>query len=111
MTMIDSFLPHYHFAERHRRRLAAPPATAAAELRAVELTQSALIRTLFALRGVPVGTLGSMFSSGFAMLQDDPARDLRGPLNLRRWPMAAAAASLISYGFRHWSRWSTARSA
>lgn len=53
MEPIEHFLPAFHFRERHERRIAAPPARVAAELRDVDLARSPLIGPLFALRGLP----------------------------------------------------------
>ena len=76
MKLIDQFLPTYHFAEQHSRRVRAPAHRAAALLRSVDLSQSWLIRTLFRLRGVPAGGLGTMFDEAFTVLQDDPMRGI-----------------------------------
>ncbi len=74
--MIDSIMPRCHFSERHQRRLAASPQRAMAELRLIDLTRSPLIRSLFALRGVPAGTLGTMFAGGFRVLDEQADRGL-----------------------------------
>ena len=103
MEPIEDFLPAFHFRERHTRRIEAPPARVAAQLRDVDLADSPAIGPLFAIRGLPArlarafarnappgaaagngrdddalraNTLGRFFDQAFVTLRDDPARGL-----------------------------------
>ena len=63
MEPIEDFLPAFHFRERHTRRIDAPPARVAAQLRDVDLADSPAIGPLFAIRGLPA-RLGRAFARG-----------------------------------------------
>lgn len=72
MSPIEDFLPRVHFRELHARRIAAPPAVAAAALRGVDLRRSPFIGPLFALRGMPfAATLGELLGGPFTTLRED----------------------------------------
>ena len=51
--LIDDFLAHAEFAERHALRMRATPERAYAAARRLDLGRSPVVRTLFALRSLP----------------------------------------------------------
>lgn len=93
--LIDEFLPHYSVVERHAIMVTAPAAVVYAALRTADLGRARPVRLLLALRAVPSAlvtggrgvrqlctsvrariTFGEFERAGFAILADDPPREL-----------------------------------
>ena len=85
----DRLTPVWQFRETHSRRIAAPPASVYAALRRVRADDILLFRTLTWIRrggrSLPEGVLNAgterpiidvALSGGFALLADDPPREL-----------------------------------
>jgi hypothetical protein len=80
-------MPLYDVAERHRVRVAAPPAITLEAAAAANLWQSALVRAIFKTREtvlgaaaapepIPQGLLSYMQSIGWRVLAEDPDREV-----------------------------------
>jgi len=94
--LLDDHLPRFEFVERHAIGVDAPPAAAFAALRRADLAGGPLTRTLLLLRalpglavapretvrrflgrrGAPAVTLETLASAGFAILGEDPGREI-----------------------------------
>lgn len=103
MTLLDEFFPEYDVHERHARRIGASPAAVFAAIRSTNLAESAMVRLLFALRGLPAyidgllrrGTasrprprvlgLGEFERAGFSVLAERPDDELLIGLQGRFW--------------------------
>jgi hypothetical protein len=70
VTLLDRVLPGYEFAERHARKVAAPPERALAAAKDATPAEMRFVRTLFALRSLP-----ARLTRGRA-LSADPRRPL-----------------------------------
>ena len=90
--LIDTYLPKYDERSYHEARVAADRATAFAALRALDLEQSLIVRTLFAIRSLPsrfrvqeraVASprvsrpfVDSMVDIGWVILEEAPGQEL-----------------------------------
>ncbi|MBL0716026.1 MAG: hypothetical protein JJV98_20260 [Desulfosarcina sp.] len=85
--LIDHYLPVYQFRERHAITVRRRPETVLAATMTCDLGQSALVRTLFKLRGLPAGniTLEGMQAVGFRILDQRPGHELVIGLIGRFW--------------------------
>ena len=79
-TLLDNVLPHWHFRERHRRRVEADPDGVFAAVRQLSLAETPLARMLVRLRGMrargdrPV--LEEMHDVGFELEAESPGCEL-----------------------------------
>lgn len=85
--LIDRFLPEYQFSERHTIDINAPPERVYVCIRSLNMGQSALIRGLFRLRGMPAAalTLPGLQRLGFTLLGEETNRELVIGLIGRFW--------------------------
>jgi hypothetical protein len=102
--LIDDFLPHAEFAERHAMRMRAMPERAYAAARRLDLGRSPIVRTLFALRSLPAlfarggyrgeRALGmdveALVRSGFVLLGERPPNEFVLGLVGRFWTPSGA---------------------
>lgn len=100
--LIDGFLPHPQFAERHALRVHAPPERAYAAARRLDLRRSPLVRALFALRALPAllsrggyrgegalaMTMEGLLRGGFVLLGERPPHEFVLGLAGRFWTPA-----------------------
>lgn len=100
--LIDEFLAHADFAERHALRVHAPPERAYVAARRLDLRGSLPVRALFALRSLPalftrrghrggraLGTsMEGLLRSGFVLLGERPPHELVLGLVGRFWTPA-----------------------
>ncbi len=75
MSLLDTLLPRYNFSERHSTTTRATPERVYAALRTTDLARSPVVKLLLALRGMRGGR-GSFPPPGFAVIGDDPPREL-----------------------------------
>jgi hypothetical protein len=91
-VLIDTYLPKYDERSYHEARVAADRATAFAALRALDLEQSLIVRTLFAIRSFPSRFRGheravnsprvarpfvdSMVDIGWVILEEAPGQEI-----------------------------------
>jgi hypothetical protein len=85
--IVDRYLPEYDVGSAHRIDVYAEPHAIDAVLRDLNLGGSRLIRLLFAMRGLPRGSLGleGMTHAGFRVLEHAPAEELVLGLIGRFW--------------------------
>ncbi|HEX2060002.1 MAG TPA: hypothetical protein VHK90_04625 [Thermoanaerobaculia bacterium] len=74
--LIDRLLPHCDFYERHSIATTATPERAYAALRTADLTRSPIVRALLMLRGMRRHIATSLPPPGFAIIGDDPPREI-----------------------------------
>ena len=78
--LLDRFLPHCDFFERHSTFVRATPERVYAVLRTAELPSHPIVRTLLTLRGMKRTaksmSLESLLHGGFALLAEDPPREI-----------------------------------
>ena len=99
--LIDDYLPHADFAERHALRVHSPPERAYAAARRLDLSGSLPVRALFAMRSLPAlltrrgrGQRGLRLSmegllrSGFVLLAERPPHEFVLGLAGRFWTPA-----------------------
>lgn len=110
MSLIETFLPRYHFVERHAAMIAAEPAQVFAALHEIDLGEDAFVRLLLAIRQAPAllahrlgGGAGTNIARSFGLptftaLGEEKDRELAFGLAGRFWepsggivPIATAA--------------------
>jgi len=100
--LIDLFLPEYDFSETHDIRIRATAETVFRALNAVDLCESAVIRLLFRLRGLPTQamTLREMQRLRFEVLGESETRELLLGLAGRFWTIKGDLRKISSQNFR-----------
>ena len=100
--LIDLFLPEYDFSETHDIRIRATAETVFRALNAVDLCESAVIRLLFRLRGLPTRgmTLREMQRLRFEVLGESQNRELLLGLAGRFWTIKGDLRKISSQNFR-----------
>jgi hypothetical protein len=74
---LDSFLPEYEFAERHRIRVDAPPGRIDRAIREVTIEEMPVVRALMTMRGMPHrGRLVDVIGQLGSVLEDAPGEGL-----------------------------------
>jgi hypothetical protein len=104
-TLIDYFLPKYQFVERHATTVKGNPQTVRAAIEDCDLGRSALVRTLFRVRGLPTEdtSLAGMASIGFIPLGSQ-ARELVIGLVGRFWTLSGDIRSMAPEHFKAFDR-------
>lgn len=89
MPLLDELLPRWDFRERHGRTVAATPERVWDAINEVTLGEMPLARLLFRLRGMPQAAdrplLDQMLAGGFALLGEEPGRELAAGVVARMW--------------------------
>ncbi len=100
--LIDLFLPEYDFSETHDIRIRATEETVFRALNTVDLCESAAIRWLFRLRGLPTRgmTLREMKRLRFEVLGESENRELLLGLAGRFWTIRGDLRRIHSGNFR-----------
>jgi len=100
--LIDSFLPEYDFKETHDIKIRATAETVFRALNEVDLCESAVIRWLFRLRGLPTRgmTLRELQSLRFEVLGESENRELLLGLAGRFWTIKGDLQKISSQSFR-----------
>jgi hypothetical protein len=86
-VLLDHFMPAYEVAERHHVRVAAPPDITLAAAAETDLQRSAVVRGIFKARELllgaqpdearrPTGLLAEVKALGWAVLADEPGREI-----------------------------------
>lgn len=114
--LIDEFLPEFHAVERHEISVAAPIERVFGAARSLDLSESRVIRWLFALRGLPQllagrrgreaprWTLDALLESGFILLGEDPPREILLGVVGKFWTLAGRLEGLDAEGFRRFDQ-------
>lgn len=78
--MLDEVLPEWHFRERHRRRVDAPPERVFAAVRGLTLAETPVAAVLVRLRGLHARADKPIFEemrrAGFEVEAEEPGREL-----------------------------------
>lgn len=76
--LLDSFLPEYHFNEKHRIEVNRPPAEVYSHILTADFGSTPVIKTLFTLRGLPLEmrSLQTFLNHRFLLLGDAPGQEL-----------------------------------
>jgi len=100
--LIDSFLPEYDFSETHDIKIRATAENVFRALNEVDLCESAVIRWLFRLRGLPTRemTLREMKRLRFEVLGENENRELLLGLAGRFWTIRGDLQRINSGNFR-----------
>ena len=107
-VLLDEFLPHHHFRERHSRVIAAPPQAVWEAIESVTLAEMPLVGALFALRSLPARlsgrpglpavqdepVLAQFLQTGFVMLAEDRGRELVFGLIDQMWKRRGETAKI-----------------
>ncbi len=103
--LIDLFLPEYDFSETHDIRIRATAETVFRALNEVDLCESAMIRWLFRLRGMPTRkmTLREMQRLRFEVLGESENRELLLGLAGRFWTIKGDLQKINSQNFREFN--------
>ena len=111
--LIDSFLPEYDFSEMHDIKIRATAETVFRALNAVDLCDSAVVRWLFRLRGLPTRamTLREMQSLRFEVLGESENRELLLGLAGRFWTIKGDLRRIDSQNFREFNERGFAKAA
>lgn len=102
MRPIEHFLPRYDVREAHAISMAGSTDAVYRAIREIEFSQSAVIRRLFRLRGLPPAALRleGLLSSGFILLEDSPGRHLVLGLVGRFWRPAGQLMVVAPHAFK-----------
>ena len=95
-VLLDRFMPRYEIVERHRVDVAAPAYITLAAAKEQDLLRSGLVRAIFTTRRVvlggiddmvvrPRGLLSQMLSLGWAVLAEEPDREVVVGAVTRPW--------------------------
>ncbi len=100
--LIDLFLPEYDFSETHDIKIRATAENVFRALNEVDLCESAVIRWLFRLRGLPTRkmTLREMQRLRFEVLGESENRELVLGLAGRFWTIKGDLRKINSQNFR-----------
>jgi len=103
--LIDSFLPEYDFVETHDIKIRATAENVFRALNAVDLCESAIIRWLFRLRGMPTRemTLRELRRHRFEVLGESENRELLLGLAGRFWTIKGDLRIISSQNFREFN--------
>jgi hypothetical protein len=103
---IDDFMPLYDIRVRHSKLVDAPGAAILPAFRQSDLGRSWLIRTLFALRGIPKSALrlDGMLSFGFVPLLDTPDQEVLIGLIGKFWMPSGGLAKVAPQDFVSFQR-------
>jgi len=76
--ILHELIPRCHFSEKHTALARATPGIAYAAILALDLSESALVKLLYALRGMPRAslTLAGMSRIGFTVLGEEEGREI-----------------------------------
>jgi hypothetical protein len=128
--LIDDFLPRYSTSERHATLVRAPVGLTYEAIRSADLAEALPVRILLALRALPAAlrrgrsgvgklplcgrapiTLRDFERSGFAILAEDPPRELLIGLVGAFWTLGGGICATDAEHFRSEPRPGTARTA
>ncbi|MDJ0810272.1 MAG: hypothetical protein QNJ01_09235 [Desulfobacterales bacterium] len=104
--LIDHFLPDYQFQEYHTCMVRGRPEIVMAALDACNLGASALVRSLFRLRGLPTGTitLARMEDIGFRVLGRQAGQEVVIGLIGRFWTFSGGIHPFAPEAFKSFDR-------
>ena len=89
MTLLDEYMPIYDIGKRHATIVDAPPVAVFAQVRKMDISGSAIIRVLFALRGLGRRfSFGDFEDMGFVLLGERVDDELLLGLVGRVWSLA-----------------------
>jgi hypothetical protein len=105
LVLLNDFLPEWDVDERHEVLAPIPPDRAYQAVKELDLSRSRLIRTLFAVRGLPRGnslTFERLTDVGFVVLAEDPPTEIVLGLIGQFWKMRGGlktfeAAEFVSF--------------
>ncbi|MBA3692419.1 MAG: hypothetical protein H0W77_03110 [Acidobacteria bacterium] len=111
--LIDLFLPEYDFTETHDLKIRATAENVFRALNAVDLCESAVVRWLFRLRGLPTRgmTLREMQRLRFEVLGESENRELVLGLAGRFWTINGDLRRINSQNFREFNEKGFAKAA
>ena len=111
--LIDLFLPEYDFTETHDLKIRATAENIFRALNAVDLCESAVVRWLFRLRGLPTRgmTLREMQRLRFEVLGESENRELVLGLAGRFWTINGDLRKINSQNFREFNEKGFAKAA
>jgi len=103
--LIDSFLPEYDFSETHDIKIRATAENVFRALSEIDLCESAVIRWLFRLRGLPAQglTLRELKQLRFETLGESENRELLLGLAGRFWTIRGDLRKISSQNFREFN--------
>jgi len=79
VVALEKFLPEFHFSEKHSILISALPSAVSAQIAVLNVSDSRIIRTLLALRGIPRKTstgIEEWKKMGFAVLEHQPDQEI-----------------------------------
>ncbi|MBA3631721.1 MAG: hypothetical protein H0W58_02745 [Acidobacteria bacterium] len=111
--LIDLFLPEYDFSETHDIKIRATAENVFRALNEIDLCESAVIRWLFRLRGMPTRkmTLREMQRLRFEVLGESENRELLLGLAGRFWTIKGDLRKINSQNFREFNEKGFAKAA
>jgi hypothetical protein len=115
--LIDEFMPVYDFSERHETKIRASRERVFEALNSADLSDSWIIRGLFALRGLgwsrasEKSTLRGMTKAGFALLGEKPHEEILLGLAGKFWTLSGSLQKLDAGNFREFNEKGFAKAA
>lgn len=104
--LIDKFLTEYDVAKRYQINIQAPAETVYPAVRQLDVGNSALIRWLFRLRGLPQDCLNleGLAKSGFVILAEESPHEMVLGLVGRFWKLAGGIQNIGAQEFQAFNR-------
>jgi len=105
--LLDEFLPSWDVRQVHTTLVEASAVRTFEAVRRLDLGRSRISRLLFLARGLPTGRsigLSDLVARGFALLGEDPPRELVLGLVARPWTLMGGIRRLDPEGFRRFDR-------
>jgi len=104
--LIDQLLPHYDIQARYHIDIDAPVERAYSVARRLDMRDSAIVRCLYRLRGLPESglTLEGMLKWGFVLLADKPSQEIVFGLIGRFWTPAPQIQPIQADSFIEFNR-------
>ena len=111
--LIDEFMPRFDFAETHETTIDAPADSVFAAIRTFDACESAIIRWLFRMRGLPTEnmTLQGFERMGFKILQENENEEILVGLAGRFWTPWGDMQKVNAETFREFAKEGYAKAA
>lgn len=120
-TLLDEWMPRWDVSDRHELTVAAPADRTYGAVRAVDFAASPAARLLFAIRNLPAiargrrvppsVTLDDTVRSGFALLAEEPGREIVVGVAGRFWALSGARLRISAGEFAGHAAPGTAKAA
>jgi hypothetical protein len=102
MRLIDEYMPEFHVSSYHQTAVSSPASRVFSSIWDLDLSESGMVRLLFAIRGMPnrALTLKGLLQDGFIVLDERPGEELVFGGAGRFWTRSGDFQSLSAGDFK-----------